>query len=89
MLCGQNDPALLGRRNARGGAPECGVSAQADFDENQYLSVVTDEIDLAATAAVIACHDPEFLLFEEARRQVFGLLAASVARSARVLVVAH
>ena len=46
MLRGEDDPALLGRCDARCSATVCCIPAQADFDEDQHFlmaNALTDD----------------------------------------------
>ena len=53
----EDDPSLFRRRDTGPGTTETGIAAQADFNEDQRLSVAADQIDLATAAAIIACRD--------------------------------
>src|SRR5690606_21491432 len=54
MLGGENQLSLLGRRHAGSRTAVSTIGTQTHFDENQHVSVLHDQIDLAALAAKIA-----------------------------------
>ena len=81
----EDDPLSLARGDAGAGTAETGVPTQADFDEDQGVSLAADQVDLAAAAPEIARHDAQAALLEEARGEDFGPLP----RAGRGIVVGH
>lgn len=85
VLCGEQDAALFCPGNAGGGASPGRAAPQADFDENENVTLAADEIDFAAPAAVIAAQDTQPLPFKKLAGHCLGLPAAL----ARGIFVAH
>lgn len=54
MPGGENQAALLGRRDAGGGTAKVGAGATAHLDKYRVRPVAADEIDLAALDAEVA-----------------------------------
>lgn len=63
------DAALFVVVNAGKRAAEVLAVANAYFNEDQRLAIVRDEIDFAAAAPKIPLDDPQFVRFEESRRE--------------------
>ena len=66
------DPALFGGRDAGYSAAEGVAGAQPDLDEDQRPALAADQVEFAATAAVIAGDDLQSVLFEEYGRLRFA-----------------
>jgi hypothetical protein len=66
------EPTLLGERNCFGGSPHPGTPPRLDFYKDELFSPLAYDIQLAAGAAPIACHDPVPLLLQPDRSQMFA-----------------
>ena len=76
MLGGEDDAPLLARRDAGRRPAEIAPAALADLDEDQYLAVAADQVDLAAAHPEIARHDAQAMAPQMVSRPVFGFAAA-------------
>ncbi len=72
MSCGKNDTALFDGGDAGGRTTMAHTTTQADFHEHQRPSVPADQVDLAATATIVARDDRQTLSLEEACGQPLG-----------------
>ena len=76
MLRRQNDPALFAGGDAGRCATKIAAAAQPDFNEDQYLAVTADQVNLATPDAEITRYDACTVAFEILRRQCFCFAAA-------------
>ena len=74
MLCGQDDAAAFGGGDAGGGAAKTAIAPQPDFNEDQRLALLADQIKLAAPHPEIARQQLQALPLQEIGGQIFGLL---------------
>src|SRR5690606_26535164 len=75
VLGGENQFALLGRRDAGGRTAMAAIGAQAHFDEYQHVALLHDQIDFTALAAKIALDQDVAALLKITAGRVFATLA--------------
>ena len=71
---------LLAVGDAFGCAAKARIGTQSDFDEHDVAVIDADQVDLATTAADVACDDAQAVHFQMACSQIFGHLAACLRR---------
>src|SRR5690606_27138784 len=72
----QADAALLGRRHARGGAPERGARTPAHLDAHPLRAVEHDDVDLAEGARIVAGEETKTRALEMTQGERLRLVAA-------------
>src|SRR5690606_22165548 len=76
----QADAALLGRRDARGGATVCRAGASTHLDEHPLRAIHHDEIDLPERTGIVARQQAQAGALEMAHGAILGFVAALLGR---------